>query len=230
MRDIGIRPETLLREIGETEFIRRYQCAVRTLAAFEKSEHADDWRELMRLYLVRRTRSFIQDNYAQTDEASGSQVPDVPGRHALRTSRRGVRARSSSRSTTTIPTISTPCSTPLRSSMPSIVLLCRAMASAITWTNARTTPPTPAEARIIQDLPCRKAADGLLPHESLQAAGEQRPGLHPVRRAPHPAQLRLPACDRGRPAPPHRHPGCQPARRPLHRHRARPLRRRRREQ
>ena len=35
--DIGIRPETLLREIGETEFIRRYQCAVRTLAAFEKA-------------------------------------------------------------------------------------------------------------------------------------------------------------------------------------------------
>ena len=70
--DIGIRPETLLREIGETEFIRRYQCAVRTLAAFEKSEYADDWRELMRLYLVRRTRSFIQDNYAETDpETSG---------------------------------------------------------------------------------------------------------------------------------------------------------------
>ena len=65
--DIGIRPETLLRQIGETEFIRRYQCAVRTLAAFEKSEYADDWRDLMRLYLVRRTRTFIQDNYAETD-------------------------------------------------------------------------------------------------------------------------------------------------------------------
>ncbi|WP_165224673.1 helicase-related protein [Aquisphaera insulae] len=65
--DLGIRPETRIRELGETEFIRRHQCAPRTLAAFEKSEHADDWRELMRLYLVRRTRSFIQDNYAQTD-------------------------------------------------------------------------------------------------------------------------------------------------------------------
>ena len=65
--DIGLRPEAPLRVIGETEFIRRYQCAPRTLAAFEKSEHADDWRELMRLYLVRRTRTFIQDNYAETD-------------------------------------------------------------------------------------------------------------------------------------------------------------------
>lgn len=66
-KDIGIRPERLLRELGETEFIRRYQCPVRSLAAFEKSEHADDWRELMRLYLVRRTRSFIQENYAKLD-------------------------------------------------------------------------------------------------------------------------------------------------------------------
>lgn len=66
-QDIGIRPEKLLRELGETEFIRRHQCPVRSLAAFEKSEHADDWRDLMRLYLVRRTRSFIQENYAKLD-------------------------------------------------------------------------------------------------------------------------------------------------------------------
>lgn len=42
---------------------------MRSLAAFEKSEHADDWRDLMRLYLVRRTRSFIQENYAKPDAA-----------------------------------------------------------------------------------------------------------------------------------------------------------------
>lgn len=66
-RDIGVRPEKLLRELGETEFIRRHQCPVRSLAAFEKSEYADDWRDLMRLYLVRRTRSFIQENYAKFD-------------------------------------------------------------------------------------------------------------------------------------------------------------------
>ncbi|MBM3235169.1 NgoFVII family restriction endonuclease [Candidatus Poribacteria bacterium] len=70
-KDLGIRPERLLRELGEAEFIRRHQCPVRSLAAFEKSEYADDWRELMRLYLVRRTRSFIQENYAETDSATG---------------------------------------------------------------------------------------------------------------------------------------------------------------
>lgn len=69
--DLGIRPERLIRELGETEFIRRHQCPMRSLAAFEKSEYADDWRELMRLYMVRRTRSFIQDNYADTDPANG---------------------------------------------------------------------------------------------------------------------------------------------------------------
>ncbi|MDD5434336.1 MAG: helicase-related protein, partial [Nitrospira sp.] len=70
-KDLGVRPEKLLRELGETEFIRRHQCSVHSLAAFEKSVHADDWRELMRLYMVRRTRSFIQDNYAETDPDTG---------------------------------------------------------------------------------------------------------------------------------------------------------------
>ena len=70
-KDLGIRPERLLRELGETEFIRRHQSPVRSLAAFERSDHADDWRELMRLYMVRRTRSFIQDNYAATDPYNG---------------------------------------------------------------------------------------------------------------------------------------------------------------
>jgi superfamily II DNA or RNA helicase len=69
--DVGIRPENLLRDLGETEFIRRHQCPLRSLAAFEKSEYADDWRELMRLFLVRRTRSFIRDNYAATDPTDG---------------------------------------------------------------------------------------------------------------------------------------------------------------
>ncbi len=70
-KDLGIRPELLLKSLGETEFIRRHQCPVRSLAAFEKSEFADDWRELMRLYMVRRTRSFIQENYATLDAATG---------------------------------------------------------------------------------------------------------------------------------------------------------------
>jgi superfamily II DNA or RNA helicase len=70
-KDLGVRPERLLKDLGETEFIRRHQCAVKSLAAFEKSTYPDDWRELMRLYMVRRTRSFIENNYARTNAESG---------------------------------------------------------------------------------------------------------------------------------------------------------------
>ena len=70
--DLGIRPEQLLKAIGgEAEFTRKHQSGLRTLAAFEHSEHIDDWRELMRLYLVRRTRSFIMENYAETEAETG---------------------------------------------------------------------------------------------------------------------------------------------------------------
>ena len=62
--DLGIRPEALLREMDEIEFSRRYDASPRSIAAFEKSDHPDDWRDLMRLYLVRRTRSFVKSNYA----------------------------------------------------------------------------------------------------------------------------------------------------------------------
>ena len=70
-QDLGIRPEQMLRHMGETEFRRQHQAGLRSLAAFELSDHPDDWRDLMRLYMVRRTRSFVQDNYAETDADSG---------------------------------------------------------------------------------------------------------------------------------------------------------------
>lgn len=71
-QDIGVRPEAMIRAIGgETEFVRKHQCAVRSLPAFEKSDQTDDWRELMRLYMIRRTRGFILQNYAQADETNG---------------------------------------------------------------------------------------------------------------------------------------------------------------
>lgn len=70
-KHLGIRPELELRRKGLDEFVAEHQCALDSLAAFEKSEIPDDWRELMRLYMVRRTRTFIQENYAETDPANG---------------------------------------------------------------------------------------------------------------------------------------------------------------
>ena len=67
--NIGIRPEHHMRRhgISEAEFERRHQCRVHSILAIEKSDEFDDWRELIRLYMVRRTRSFILQHYTQAD-------------------------------------------------------------------------------------------------------------------------------------------------------------------
>jgi superfamily II DNA or RNA helicase len=71
-KDLGISPEQFIESIGgKVQFMAKYQTPIRSLPAFEKSDFADDWRELMRLYLVRRTRSFIKAYYTQTDETNG---------------------------------------------------------------------------------------------------------------------------------------------------------------
>ncbi|MBE0620385.1 MAG: NgoFVII family restriction endonuclease [Burkholderiales bacterium] len=68
--NIGIRPERYMRKLGisEAEFERKYQCKVNSVLAIEKSDEFDDWRELIRLYMVRRTRSFIIQHYTEADK------------------------------------------------------------------------------------------------------------------------------------------------------------------
>lgn len=75
--NLGVRPEHFIRERDPLIF-ERLQTSPHTLRAFEKSEHPDDWRELMRLYLVRRTRTFIQDNYADTDPGTSRKYLTFP--------------------------------------------------------------------------------------------------------------------------------------------------------
>lgn len=68
-QDLGIRPENYIKSLGgEHEFIRRHNdIFIRSIAAFEKSDSADDWSDLMKLFLVRRTRTFVKNNYAKFD-------------------------------------------------------------------------------------------------------------------------------------------------------------------
>ncbi len=68
--NIGIRPERYMRKLGisEAEFERKHQCKVNSILAIEKSDEFDDWRELIRLYMVRRTRSFIIQHYTEADK------------------------------------------------------------------------------------------------------------------------------------------------------------------
>ena len=72
-QDLGIRPEEYIRSLGgEREFQRQHSdIHMRSIKAFEKSPYADDWNELMKLFLVRRTRTFIKENYAKVDDETG---------------------------------------------------------------------------------------------------------------------------------------------------------------
>lgn len=68
-KDIGISPERYIESLGgQIQFSATHtETFIRSIKAFERSSFADDWRELMRLYMVRRTRSFIKSNYAEND-------------------------------------------------------------------------------------------------------------------------------------------------------------------
>lgn len=72
-QDLRVRPEKLFQDwqsqgYNEADFIATFQASPRSLRAFEKSTYPDDWRDLMRLFLVRRTRQFILKNYSSFDE------------------------------------------------------------------------------------------------------------------------------------------------------------------
>jgi superfamily II DNA or RNA helicase len=71
--NLGIRPEAYLRKIpgGEIGFAARHDCPVHCLRAFEHSEEAEDWQQLMQRYMVRRTRSWIRRHYTETDPETG---------------------------------------------------------------------------------------------------------------------------------------------------------------
>jgi len=79
--NIGIRPEHFMRSsgLGEAEFERKYQCKANSILAIEKSTAFDDWRELIRLYMVRRTRSFIIAHYTEADAKGRRYLPGKDG-------------------------------------------------------------------------------------------------------------------------------------------------------
>ncbi len=66
--DLGLRPERAIAEAGEANFELMCNGLTSTLGAFKRSEHLADWQALMSQYLVRRTRRFVEDNYAEEDE------------------------------------------------------------------------------------------------------------------------------------------------------------------
>ena len=71
--NIGVRPEHFMRakNMIDAQFEREYHCPPHSISAMEKSDVLDDWRELIRLYMVRRTRSFILQHYTEQDATTG---------------------------------------------------------------------------------------------------------------------------------------------------------------
>jgi superfamily II DNA or RNA helicase len=72
--DLHVRPEQFFQEwqkqgLTEADFMAQHQASPRSLRAFELSSYSEDWRDLMRHYMVRRTRRFIMQNYSKFDEA-----------------------------------------------------------------------------------------------------------------------------------------------------------------
>lgn len=79
-QDLGMRPEAYIRRLGgERQFMQAHsETFIRSISAFDKSDCVEDWNELMKLFLVRRTRTFIKENYAKTDPANNRRYLEFP--------------------------------------------------------------------------------------------------------------------------------------------------------
>ena len=72
--DLGVRPHRFLKEQGGD-----FEGSPSTLKAFEESSYPEDWQQLMAQFLVRRTRSFIKENYGKIDKNGKYYIKDSSG-------------------------------------------------------------------------------------------------------------------------------------------------------
>ncbi|GAB6391483.1 MAG: NgoFVII family restriction endonuclease [Treponematales bacterium] len=78
---LGIMPDNYIKKTGGlVQFEAKHQVNPSTLAAFFCSDDSQDWMELMRLFLVRRTRSFIKKYHAKTDNDGKPYIEFSDGR------------------------------------------------------------------------------------------------------------------------------------------------------
>lgn len=69
---LGIRPEHLIAQVGALDLAKKTGGRLDSLAAFERSEHNEDWQRLLSEYLVRRTRSFLEATYGTPNPVTGA--------------------------------------------------------------------------------------------------------------------------------------------------------------
>lgn len=79
--DLGIRPQAYIDSLGGEAYFREKHpdiASLTSLQAFRKSELPEDWINLMKIYLIRRTRTFVRQNYALTDAQNKRQYLKLP--------------------------------------------------------------------------------------------------------------------------------------------------------
>lgn len=72
--DLGVRPEKYIASLSpkaQIEFENKMEGHTACLEAFNQSEEADDWKRLLSLFLVRRTRKYLLEHYAKIEKETG---------------------------------------------------------------------------------------------------------------------------------------------------------------
>lgn len=86
-QDLHVRPERFFQQWvqagkNDADFMAQFGVSTHSLRAFDRSPFSEDWRDLMRLFLVRRTRQFIIKHYAKFDEARQRYYVSLNGKPA----------------------------------------------------------------------------------------------------------------------------------------------------
>jgi hypothetical protein len=81
---LGIQPEKLIADLGAVEVASRTNGRLDTLAAFDLSEHNEDWQRLLSEFLIRRTRKFLEKTYGHRDEQTDEIVLAYPNGETFR--------------------------------------------------------------------------------------------------------------------------------------------------
>ena len=75
---LGLRPEELIETLGEIAVADKTNGQLDTLGAFTQSPYNEDWQKLLGLFLIRRTRKFVEENFGEWRESEDRFVMKYP--------------------------------------------------------------------------------------------------------------------------------------------------------
>ncbi len=186
--NIGIRPERLHAQArhGRGGVRAPAPVPVNSILAIEKSDEFDDWRELMRLYMVRRTRSFIIEHYTEADERGRRYLPGTDGEKRYFPQREPRHCKFAIDEADPADQYARLYSGAVVDEINALHVPRYGLGNYVDlWPRKAPLPPNASSSRT---WPRRQAADGFLPHQPLQAPGVIRFLVPAVDRSPHPAQ------------------------------------------